>query len=70
MVINFLFTDVKRRYSAKYVKEYIEGSKPAFCVGEYWDSCSYNGTYLNYNQGISPFLLKKFLINISDKYDN
>lgn len=39
-------------YSAKYVKEYIEGAKPIFCVGEYWDSCNYNGNGLNYNQGI------------------
>ncbi|XP_076934755.1 putative alpha-amylase 2 [Bidens hawaiensis] len=42
--------DFARGYSAKYVKEYIEGAKPIFCVGEYWDSCNYNGTYLDYNQ--------------------
>jgi alpha-amylase len=42
--------DFARGYSAKYVKEYIEGAKPIFCVGEYWDSCNYNGQGLNYNQ--------------------
>ncbi|KVI05159.1 Alpha amylase [Cynara cardunculus var. scolymus] len=42
--------DFARGYSAKYVKEYIEGAKPIFSVGEYWDSCSYNGSYLQYNQ--------------------
>lgn len=42
--------DFARGYSAKYVKEYIEGAKPIFSVGEYWDSCNYKGTYLDYNQ--------------------
>ncbi|KAL7588948.1 probable alpha-amylase 2 [Lactuca sativa] len=42
--------DFARGYSAKYVKEYIEGAKPIFTVGEYWDSCNYKGTYLDYNQ--------------------
>ncbi|PRQ20328.1 putative glycosidase [Rosa chinensis] len=37
---------------AKYVKEYIEGAKPIFSVGKYWDSCNYNGHGLDYNQGI------------------
>nr|GEY43729.1 probable alpha-amylase 2 [Tanacetum cinerariifolium] len=45
--------DFARGYSAKYVKEYIEGAKPIFSVGEYWDTCNYKGTYLDYNQGIS-----------------
>ncbi|XP_039003264.1 probable alpha-amylase 2 [Hibiscus syriacus] len=35
--------DFARGYSAKYVKEYIEEAKPIFSVGEYWDSCNYNG---------------------------
>ncbi|GKD48762.1 probable alpha-amylase 2 [Tanacetum coccineum] len=43
--------DFARGYSAKYVKEYIEGAKPIFSVGEYWDTCNYKGTYLDYNQG-------------------
>ncbi|KAB1203594.1 putative alpha-amylase 2 [Morella rubra] len=42
--------DFARGYSAKYVKEYIEGAKPIFCVGEYWDSCNYHGHGLDYNQ--------------------
>ncbi|KAL8257896.1 hypothetical protein R6Q59_029937 [Mikania micrantha] len=49
-LFNRLFTDVACSYSAKYVKEYVEGAKPIFCVGEYWDSCNYKGTYLEYNQ--------------------
>lgn len=43
---------VQFSYSAEYVREYIEGAKPIFSVGEYWDSCNYNGDYLDYNQGI------------------
>ncbi|KAJ7005718.1 hypothetical protein NC653_005131 [Populus alba x Populus x berolinensis] len=42
--------DFARGYSPKYVKEYIEGAKPIFSVGEYWDSCNYNGHFLEYNQ--------------------
>ncbi|KAG6644687.1 hypothetical protein CIPAW_08G070100 [Carya illinoinensis] len=42
--------DFARGYSAKYVKEYIEGAKPIFSVGEYWDSCNYNDHGLDYNQ--------------------
>ncbi|KAL5577012.1 hypothetical protein UlMin_018711 [Ulmus minor] len=42
--------DFARGYSAKYVKEYIEGAKPLFSVGECWDSCNYNGSSLDYNQ--------------------
>ncbi|KAG5250267.1 alpha-amylase [Salix suchowensis] len=42
--------DFARGYSPKYVKEYIEGAKPVFSVGEYWDSCNYNGHFLEYNQ--------------------
>lgn len=40
------------RFSPKYVKEYIEGAKPVFSVGEYWDTCNYMGSSLDYNQGI------------------
>lgn len=41
------------RYSAKFVKGYIEASKPRLAVGEYWDSCNYVGPKytLDYNQG-------------------
>ncbi|XP_042494791.1 probable alpha-amylase 2 isoform X2 [Macadamia integrifolia] len=44
--------DFARGYAAKYVKEYIEGARPIFSVGEYWDSCSYSApSYrLDYNQ--------------------
>lgn len=42
--------DFARGYSAKYVKEYIEGAKPLFSVGEFWSSCNYNGQQLDYNQ--------------------
>ena len=59
-------------YSAKYVKEYIEGAKPIFSVGEYWDSCNYNGYGLDYNQGnalnlffISEIICKRNLTSFS-----
>ena len=59
-------------YSAKYVKEYIEGAKPIFSVGEYWDSCNYNGYGLDYNQGnalnlffISEIIRKRNLTSFS-----
>lgn len=42
--------DFARGYSAKYVKEYIEGAKLVLSVGEYWDSCNYYGHRLDYNQ--------------------
>lgn len=48
----YVSTMLQFSYSAKYVKEYIEGAKPIFSVGEYWDSCNYNGHALDYNQGI------------------
>lgn len=58
----FLFCD---SYSPKFVKEYVEQSKPIFSVGEFWDSCNYPAPThrLDYNQGIFLyyFLLKKTL---------
>ncbi|RLM64936.1 hypothetical protein C2845_PM16G06550 [Panicum miliaceum] len=44
--------DFAKGYAAKFVKEYIEESKPLFAVGEYWDSCEYSPPdyRLNYNQ--------------------
>ncbi|GAA0152790.1 hypothetical protein Leryth_010649 [Lithospermum erythrorhizon] len=42
--------DFAKGYSSKYMKEYIEAAKPVFSVGEYWDSCNYRGSYLDYNQ--------------------
>jgi alpha-amylase len=46
------FKSVIFSYSPKYVKEYIQGAKPLFSVGEYWDTCNYKGSSLDYNQGI------------------
>ncbi|PRQ45874.1 putative glycosidase [Rosa chinensis] len=48
----FCVSEYSISYAAKYVKEYIEGAKPIFSAGEYWDSCNYNGHGLDYNQGI------------------
>ncbi|XP_050222177.1 probable alpha-amylase 2 [Mercurialis annua] len=42
--------DFAKGYSAKYVKGYIEAARPIFSVGEYWDSCNYKGSHLEYNQ--------------------
>ncbi|KAK4348960.1 hypothetical protein RND71_031715 [Anisodus tanguticus] len=42
--------DFSKGYASKYVKEYIEEAKPMFSVGEYWDTCNYKGSYLDYNQ--------------------
>lgn len=44
--------DFAKGYAAKYVKEYIEESKPIFSVGEYWDTCNYTtpSYCLDYNQ--------------------
>lgn len=50
-------------YSPKFVKEYIEGAKPIFSVGEYWDSCNYRGSYLEYNQGIDFRILEHNVIS-------
>lgn len=51
--IRFLLLSLmfKLSYSAKFVKEYIEAAKPIFSIGEYWDSCNYNGNDLDHNQG-------------------
>lgn len=45
------FAAVNRGFSGGYVKEYIEYSNPAFAIGEYWDSLTYEGGNLCYNQG-------------------
>ncbi|XP_054809210.1 probable alpha-amylase 2 [Prosopis cineraria] len=42
--------DFARGYAPKFLKEYIAKTKPAFTVGEYWDSCNYHGCVLDYNQ--------------------
>lgn len=44
--------DYAKGYKPDFVKGYIKAASPHFCVGEYWDTCSYveNGTQLDYNQ--------------------
>ncbi|CAM6110423.1 unnamed protein product [Calypogeia fissa] len=42
--------DFAKGYSAHFVKEFLEASDPEFAVGEFWDSCSYEGSTLDYNQ--------------------
>ncbi|XP_020094166.1 probable alpha-amylase 2 isoform X2 [Ananas comosus] len=43
--------DFAKGYAPKFVREYVEESKPIFAVGEYWDSCSYSPeNRLEYNQ--------------------
>lgn len=55
-------------YAAKYVKEYIEGAKPVFSIGEFWDSCNYHNSRLAYNQGTYMFNLKIYFVLILWKY--
>eukprot|EP00250_Pteridium_aquilinum_P017935 c23849_g2_i1 orf=436-3144(+) len=42
--------DFVRGFWGGYVKEYIEATNPAFAIGEYWDSLSYEGGNVCYNQ--------------------
>ncbi|KAH8963684.1 hypothetical protein BDL97_04G026300 [Sphagnum fallax] len=42
--------DFVRGFWGGYVKEYIETTKPAFAIGEYWDSLAYEGGQVCYNQ--------------------
>lgn len=42
------------------MKEYIDATKPAFAIGEYWDSLAYEGGQVSYNQG-SGFTLTNLL---------
>ncbi|KAI5079603.1 hypothetical protein GOP47_0005082 [Adiantum capillus-veneris] len=42
--------DFVRGFWGGYVKEYIEATAPAFAIGEYWDSLSYEGGNVCYNQ--------------------
>ncbi|KAL2645486.1 hypothetical protein R1flu_013073 [Riccia fluitans] len=42
--------DFAKGYSPSFVKEYIEASDPVFSVGEFWDTCNYHLTYLDYDQ--------------------
>lgn len=58
----------KVSYAAKYVKEYVEESKPVFSVGEYWDTCNYSSAdhRLDYNQGMRA--LYYVLLDICDRW--
>uniref|UniRef100_A0A1D1ZBR2 Alpha-amylase n=1 Tax=Anthurium amnicola TaxID=1678845 RepID=A0A1D1ZBR2_9ARAE len=49
--LDFRF-DFAKGYAPKFIKEYVEESKPIFSVGEYWDSCNYTppSYRLDYNQ--------------------
>eukprot|EP00850_Spirogloea_muscicola_P015054 SM000112S23996 [mRNA] locus=s112:205571:213129:- [translate_table: standard] len=42
--------DFAKGFWGGFVKEYIEASKPAFSIGEYWDSLAYEGGNVCYNQ--------------------
>merc|ERR1719183_1797234 len=42
--------DFVRGFWGGYVKEYLAGTDPTFAVGEYWDSLSYSGHMMDYNQ--------------------
>ncbi|CAK9859227.1 unnamed protein product [Sphagnum jensenii] len=42
--------DFVRGFWGGYIKEYIEATKPAFAIGEYWDSLAYEGGKVCYNQ--------------------
>ncbi|KAG6542753.1 hypothetical protein Mapa_015828 [Marchantia paleacea] len=42
--------DFAKGYSASFVKEYIDASNPIFSVGEFWDTCNYHGSSLDYDQ--------------------
>ncbi|KAG0607025.1 hypothetical protein M758_9G186900 [Ceratodon purpureus] len=44
--------DFAKGYSPRFVKAYIEASKPRLAVGEYWDTCKYTGPkyILDYDQ--------------------
>ncbi|MQM09744.1 hypothetical protein Taro_042619, partial [Colocasia esculenta] len=44
--------DYVKGYAPKFIKEYVEESRPIFSVGEYWDSCNYSApnNRLDYNQ--------------------
>eukprot|EP00192_Tetraselmis_astigmatica_P007506 CAMPEP_0117654098 /NCGR_PEP_ID=MMETSP0804-20121206/3558_1 /TAXON_ID=1074897 /ORGANISM="Tetraselmis astigmatica, Strain CCMP880" /LENGTH=714 /DNA_ID=CAMNT_0005460347 /DNA_START=1 /DNA_END=2145 /DNA_ORIENTATION=- len=37
-------------YAGKYTKEYIDATVPELAFGEYWDTCAYDGSVLQYNQ--------------------
>lgn len=42
--------DFVKGYNGQHVREYIEASKPAMAVGEFWDDCAYDDSKLDYDQ--------------------
>jgi len=42
--------DFTKGYGGEFVGEYVEATSPLFSVGEYWDTLSYSGNYLDHNQ--------------------
>ena len=53
---------LRRGFWGGYVKEYIEASNPAFCIGEYWDSLAYEGGTPAYNQSEWWSLINQLLL--------
>ena len=37
-------------YPGEILKEYIDSTVPELSVGEFWDTCEYTNSVLNYNQ--------------------
>ncbi|GBF99921.1 glycoside hydrolase [Raphidocelis subcapitata] len=42
--------DFVRGYGGQYIKQYIDATVPQMAFGEFWDTCEYSGSVLNYNQ--------------------
>jgi hypothetical protein len=42
--------DFSKGYGGHFVKKYLEAAGPEFSVGEFWDTCTYEGSGLAYNQ--------------------
>mmetsp|Transcript_9648 Transcript_9648/g.27597 ORF Transcript_9648/g.27597 Transcript_9648/m.27597 type:complete len:677 (-) Transcript_9648:123-2153(-) len=42
--------DFTKGYGGEFVGEYVEHTTPLFAVGEFWDTLSYSGGYLDHNQ--------------------
>eukprot|EP00976_Prorocentrum_cordatum_P091489 1188560-Prorocentrum_minimum.AAC.1 len=56
--------DFVRGFWGGYVKEYLAGTDPKFAVGEYWDSLSYSGNLMDYNQVSRPIKYNLIPTNI------
>ena len=42
--------DFVKGYPGSYLKQYIDASVPELAIGEFWDTCEYTDSVLNYNQ--------------------